>query len=843
MLTQALQEYAQLQEAGERVDRQEFVRRFPEIGAELDECLQQIDWIGELAGELSGDSTADSANVPGELSPAAHASHRILGDYRILRQIGRGGMGVVYEAEQISLARRVALKALPSAAMLDAIALQRFQNEARAAASLDHPHIVDVIGVGCERGVHFYAMRFIDGESLADVIRHLREEQEASLHGRSTRPQPGSCEVDSSGRADVDASGAAAGQYSSSGTSETIRPHATAPGSTPLNSRSHAAFYRAAAELGVQAADALDHAHELGIVHRDVKPSNLLIDSRGKLWVTDFGLAHIETAASLTMTGDLVGTVRYMSPEQAAGSRGLCDHRSDIYSLGMTLYELLTLSPAFPDTDRIVLLEQIQHALPPAPGQLNRAIPHDLETIVLKAIEKSPLDRYETAAEMAEDLVRFLAGKPILARRPGPTKRLVMWSRRHQGFVRLAGVFLIFIGIGAAIAVRMLWNERNATSSALATVIVKTHQLAQSNHELRASKARLQVLHDMSYQALQSSLEASLDCSAPADRLVAIGDFENAALLYRSAITVFKRIEPQLLDEELRSSYRATLAIHYERLAELSQQIGKLVEAESTWKGALENYRKLVDHSDAGSPQKDVFLVEAARAKCRLADVLYESGKPAEAETLYDEAARELEETGPSELFADREQLLRVHLHYGRGNACWDADRRAEAQESFRQCFECIEQLEEAMFDIPLTCSELAWMLITSPVSGPTEMARGLQLAQRAVAKLPSEVSEPTDSPGYCYAVLGMAHYRNEDWQSAADALTKSVELKTRINHADGLFLAMALWQLGKQDESRNRYSESLAWMEQLKPLNPQLRRFRTEAADFLSDSAAANGN
>jgi serine/threonine protein kinase len=175
-------------------------------------------------------------------------------------------------------------------------------------------------------------------------------------------------------------------------------------------------YFRRVAELGIQAARALDHAHALGIVHRDVKPANLLVDGSGKLWVTDFGLAHIQSDARLTMTGDLVGTLRYMSPEQALAKRIVVDHRTDVYSLGATLYELLTLEPAFSGSDRQELLRQIAFEEPKAPRRINKAIPAELETIVQKAMEKNPADRYATAKELADDLRRFLVDEPIRAR-------------------------------------------------------------------------------------------------------------------------------------------------------------------------------------------------------------------------------------------------------------------------------------------------------------------------------------------------------------------------------------------------------------------------------------------
>src|SRR5262249_53806648 len=293
------------------------------------------------------------------------------------------GMGIVYEAEQLALARRVALKVLPFAVGLDARQLQRFKNEAHAAANLHHQNIVPVYFVGCDRGVHYYAMQFIDGRTLADMIAELR--QIAGLP--------------------VEDETAHVSQARNISNTDVTPPAANRSTDRSVTS---AAYFRTVANLGVQTAEALDHAHQVGIVHRDIKPANLLVDGRGNLWVTDFGLAQIQEDTRLTRTGDLLGTVRYMSPEQALGKPAPLDHRTDIYSLGVTLYELLALEPAFGANNRRELLRQITLDEPRPPRRLNRSIPADLETIVLKAAAKTPGERYATARELAEDLRRFL---------------------------------------------------------------------------------------------------------------------------------------------------------------------------------------------------------------------------------------------------------------------------------------------------------------------------------------------------------------------------------------------------------------------------------------------------
>jgi serine/threonine protein kinase len=297
-------------DTGGPVDRQDWLARHSEFASELAKFLDDQGHVDRLAAPLRAVAQGAAPALPG--CPAR------LGDFRIVREVGRGGMGVVYEAEQVSLGRRVALKVLPFAATLDPRQMQRFLNEARAAAGLHHANIVPVHGVGCEQGVHYYAMQFIDGRTLADFIAEQRK-------------------------------GAAAGSA----------PTAPLAAQTTNVAPRSASYFRRMAEWGIQAAEALDCAHALGVVHRDVKPANLLVDASGRLWVTDFGLAQVQSDTRLTATGDLVGTLRYMSPEQALPLRAVIDHRTDIYSLGATLFELLTLQPAFAGTDRQELLRQI----------------------------------------------------------------------------------------------------------------------------------------------------------------------------------------------------------------------------------------------------------------------------------------------------------------------------------------------------------------------------------------------------------------------------------------------------------------------------------------------------
>jgi serine/threonine protein kinase/Tfp pilus assembly protein PilF len=416
--------------AGEVVDLDHYAQRHAREVEELRRLLPALELLrltGSPAEEIQPGPVAGVSAAP---------PHGILGDFQILREVGRGGMGVVYEAEQSSLGRRVALKVLPFAAALDPRHLQRFKNEAQAAAQLHHSNIVPVYAVGCERGVHYFAMQFIDGLSLAQVIDRLRRD--------TTHREP-------------------TGSPNARGT----------PADTPLAALTTAGpargseFFRMAARLGAQAAEALDHAHQQGVIHRDVKPANLLLDGAGNLWVADFGLARGRSETGLTGAA-VVGTLRYMSPEQALAKRALVDHRSDIYALGATLYELLTLQPAYPGTDREELLRQIALGEPKPPRRVNPAVPFALETVVLKAMAREPEGRYQTAQELADDLRRFLEGQPVLAARPTLLERLSRRLRRHRSAVAMVAVGLLLAMVGLIVADVILWQERDRTTKALA---------------------------------------------------------------------------------------------------------------------------------------------------------------------------------------------------------------------------------------------------------------------------------------------------------------------------------------------------------------------------------------
>ena len=398
---------------GEKVEVEAMLIEHPQHREQLRAIWSAL----EAISQIESPSAVPSAFVDDFQTETA----RTIGDYRIVRQIGRGGMGIVFEAEQISLKRRVALKVLPFAALLDDRALQRFKNEVAAAAQIEHPNIVDVYAVACDKGVHHYAMRLVRGSTVSEIITCLR----AQDYERRW----------SSGFSSI---------------SDRVNKQsevATKAGKVATVSEKPSHYFQLVGCFGVSIARALDCAHQQGVVHRDVKPSNLIIDNAGKAWITDFGLAQIEHGTAMTATGDVLGTARYMSPEQLVAKRAVLDHRTDVYSLGVTLYECLAFRPPFEAEERQELFRQIAFEPPRGLRTIQPAIPVDLETIVLMAMEKRADDRYQTAADFADDLERFLNHHPIRAQRPTTLQRFKKWLTRHPAIVYSTSVALL-LGFG-----------------------------------------------------------------------------------------------------------------------------------------------------------------------------------------------------------------------------------------------------------------------------------------------------------------------------------------------------------------------------------------------------------
>jgi serine/threonine-protein kinase len=457
-LTRLAHELTERVLAGEPVDPEQLARDHPGQGPELQRILTTVRILARAAG---GDTL-----TAGRLRPGADFH-----DFHLVRELGRGGMGVVFEAQQRSLGRRVALKTLTVVAAIDERSRLRFEREARSAASLRHPHIVPVFGFDAEGHPPYLVMQLIDGASLAHVIdaaRRLSRGPDATprvlglLRGEPPAGPP-------SREAEATEPEAAA------------PPPTTAAENAPLPEdvpgRFGAEYVRRVAQLGLQAAEALAYAHGEGVIHRDIKPANLLLDRDGRLWIVDFGLAKLASDPAPTLTRHPIGTAHYMSPEQADPARDEVDGRTDVYSLGVTLYELLTLRRAFPDED----YRRILHEEPPPIRRRNPSVPRDLETILETAMAKDRDLRFPGAAAMAQELRRFLADQPLTIRRQTTWDRAARWTGRN--FRRLA--------VGAAVA--------------MLSVVLVLAVLLGAYRGARRERDRAEAIRDVLYDVISSA--------------------------------------------------------------------------------------------------------------------------------------------------------------------------------------------------------------------------------------------------------------------------------------------------------------------------------------------------
>jgi serine/threonine protein kinase/WD40 repeat protein/tetratricopeptide (TPR) repeat protein len=495
------EEFAERLRRGERPSLAEYTTRYPDLADEIRELFPALVIMEQLKPPADATGVEGSAILVGTRLQA-------LGDYRILREIGRGGMGVVYEAEQLSLGRHVALKVLPAQALVNPTYLERFQREAKAAAKLHHTNIVPVFGVGEHQGVHFYAMQYISGEGLDRVLHDLRQLRQQGADVPGGPPSAPGTEF---------AASVAVSLLSGHFTSPAVEPAAGETASLLPPEASHATlsgdgsgggYYRSVARLGVQVADALAYAHRQGILHRDIKPSNLLLDAQGTVWVTDFGLAKAEGSDELTATGDIVGTVRYMAPERFDGQSL---PQGDVYGLGLTLYELLTLRPAFEGDNRHRLIKRMLHEPPVSPRRLDPGIPRDLETVVLKCLARDPAERYAGAEALAEDLRRFLADRPIKARRTPWYEHTWRWCRRNPV---VAGLLAVVAGLLIVVATVSTFAALQLTAA-----LTKT-QTAEREARLREADALVGQAHGIRYSR---QMGQRFDALAALARAAAIG--------------------------------------------------------------------------------------------------------------------------------------------------------------------------------------------------------------------------------------------------------------------------------------------------------------------------------
>ncbi|GAB4142345.1 MAG: hypothetical protein Tsb009_12580 [Planctomycetaceae bacterium] len=396
-------EFLEKSRSGENPSIEDYVQQNPDLAAQIREFFPVI-----LAMER-WKHNEESRQVRSRIPENFHVER--LGDCRILREIGRGGMGVVYEGEQQQPRRRVAIKLLPWNVADVPHARERFQREVHTLSQLNHPNIVPLYDHGEYEDFHFFIMPFIRGVGLDWMIGQLGQTEGVVYAEEIARKMDVSLEE-------------AKNQNSSK---ETVFYWSDWERSSHEHRSLRRNAWKQFALIGLQAANALRYAHARRIIHNDIKPGNILLDADGRVWVTDFGLAHSIDDNSANPEGRLSGTLRYMAPERFSG---VSDPRSDIYSMGMTLYELCTLKPAFTGNSPEAMIARIADSEPIRPSDLNSEIPADLETIILTAIAKKPSRRYQSAGDLASDLLRFINGRSIRAGKRNLLIKIGSWLRR-----------------------------------------------------------------------------------------------------------------------------------------------------------------------------------------------------------------------------------------------------------------------------------------------------------------------------------------------------------------------------------------------------------------------------
>jgi serine/threonine protein kinase/tetratricopeptide (TPR) repeat protein len=670
-------EFIERQRTGPPPSISEYAAAHPELAAEIRDFFPTIVAMERLKVHREEASGA-------RVSLGALKLDR-LGDFRILGEIGRGGMGIVYEAFQESLGRHVAVKVLPRQLLLQPTQLQRFQREAQTAARLHHTNIVPVFGVGEQDGFHYIVMQLIRGVGLDAVLVDLQQQGLAETEGlrapeppvpRPVRSRPS--EVAEIVRMLVEGQAPAAEPFAGEGTAADRdeppavntptedfvhgrdstpqvparpSPRASVPGARPSR-RFGPAYWRSAADLARQAAEALHYAHLHHTLHRDIKPANLLVDRQGIVWIGDFGLAKAMEQDHVTQTGGLVGTLRYMAPEQFSGR---VDARSDIYSLGLTLYELLTLRPGFDDASRSSLIGQITQGEPVRPRKVNADIPRDLETITLKAIARDPEHRYQSAGDLAHDLQCYLEDRPILARRASVVERLWRWSRRNRVVTALAASTLLLL---------------------MATVVLLGLGYVASRHAEREAERlrhKAEATSALALEALDNIFQQfAPDRNAAATKLSMVGETgeeiavpvqpvlsKEAAAMLEHMLAFYDRLAEQSgADGELRRK----AAEANRRVGDIRQRLGHYEESKRAYLRAIEAYRQLIPVG----PQGIELATEIARTQNELGNVYGALRQLEESQKAYRSALATLLARSPSTAPRYQFELARTYYLLGK---------------------------------------------------------------------------------------------------------------------------------------------------------------------------------
>jgi eukaryotic-like serine/threonine-protein kinase len=786
-LESIVDEFLQRLRGGEQPSIAEYMEKFPALAGELEELLASAAMIERLkrpdaAGSGSGSLAAQLPRI------------ERLGDYRIIEEIGRGGMGHVMLGVHESLGRRVAIKILPPQFAGNEKHCERFRREAQAAATLHHPNIVSVFGAGRSEGYHYYVMEFIDGTGLNNVIRGLREDlsrgdtiDNAPTRAEVTRvseqrdqqePQGPTVGGDGQTRISMSEPGLEAPRE---------RPALVSPGCVVAVPRG-AARFRWAAEIMARIADALQYAHSEGKLHRDIKPSNLLLDREGRVWLTDFGLVKAFTDETMTGLGEIIGTPQYMAPESVTSGR--YDERSEVYCLGLTLFELLTLKPAFADSNPATLLRKVASDPVPAPRRLETSIPRDLATIVEKATMSEPGRRYASAAALRDDLNAWLGGHPVSARRARMHQRLWLWSRRNP------------------------WAALSAGMTALVAIV------ATSGYFLVNSAYRkLAEQHGELQQQQQLTRSAQIEAEKNAERYrdQFMRAEANVALTLEMFDEMFRKIA-------LRGGTREQSGFSFDGFEELAG-----VETAVTAQDAafLEEMLEFLQRFADANRQNHELAGESARAYRRIANIYHLKGRWKEAEAAYLQAVDLYQSLAENDNDASQWRMLRAQTANELSLVLSRDGRHRDAVELLQKTREQLRSSPEAdseavKFEIARTLNLAGSLLPMTDIDStgsaildtmPEELRR-LRNRRRLIDRLQASGTMLDRNVAMIEEAIGILDQLAEKQPDNPQYLLESAKSRARLAE---------LCQFREQPEERDRYrGQAIELLERMREFDPE---------------------
>lgn len=714
---------------------EELLGRHPAHAARVRSYLGRIHRLGLVGG--------DSA-VP-------HEHPERLGEFRILTVLGQGGMGVVYRAVQESLSREVALKLVRPELLFFPGARERFQREVELVARMQHPGIVPVHAVGSEGGVPYFAMELVRGATLADVLEDLGAHEAKTLRG-----------------ADLDAVLARrVGQEPRGEPAPLFR----GPWSEVV--------LRILREL----AEALEHAHRRGVLHRDVKPSNVMVTREGRVLLLDFGLAGAQGAERTTRTGSQLGSLAYMAPELLAGESRELDARSDVYALGATAWELFTLRLPYASSDPLRLRQLAGSAQRPRLEEIQPGLGWDVETVVATALEPDPERRYASAAALARDLDHLLARRPIEAREIGAGLRLRRWTQRHPA----RATALVALALALILApLAWAWKERDARGR----VQAERDVLAATNVELEAARTQA-----------ERHLRAALDAIGHVLRSTASQALEDVPRLQRARLSAIERAQELLADLEGDRPDDAEVRLESARLAAARAEVlydqGRFDEALASCAAARER-------AEAPSPAPLALDVLRLQAKILQASLRWDEAVPLQRELA--RARRERAAEAPSDPQRARElcQSL-VDLAESLGRAQGPDPARAELVEGLA--------LARAAAAAAPDDVDAVWLL-----GRVNEDRAEAELLAGDPARAAAAARESVEAYRAAAALDAEARFREANVASA-------LGLRARIEHALG-------------QDARASYAEGIAILEGLAREFPEAVRYRLDQARLLDEQA-----